>query len=322
MTSTLDPTPALAPPDARATAVHDGLAFLQAWLSDLMRHGLGAPAVRDPATFEAAARRLVDAKAPGLARQLRLAAALTAEADAFEAPLLAHLGRLALAAQAMHHEAALPAPLRADLRAFVGWTTPRADVLAGPLVADRWWVLGARALPEPGLRARRTWLLGHHTARAAFVLEFGPAHQPLPTTLFPGDAFDGQLAFYPGAAAQRALVATGTQVPADWAACPARGTLTDALTAHAALLSRAPFAEAGLALLAPVTVDLDAGRPLVRDPDGLTLPVAPRAPSPLTLAAASAGRPLALAAEWDGHALHPLAAWSADGHVALTEDAP
>ena len=97
----------------------------------------------------------------------------------------------------------------------VGFPVTQEEVLAGPVTRDRWDVLGSRDEEQDRLLARRVWLRGRRTGRAALVLSFAPAGQALDASLVTGTTIDADLVFYPGAAPLRALVAArhGTPEP-------------------------------------------------------------------------------------------------------------
>src|SRR6202008_2678187 len=105
------------------------------------------------------------------------------------------------------HERPVDGALRADVRALVGWTTPREEVLAGPRGRDRWAGLARELDEQDRLRVQRTWLWGLDGERPALLLDFAPPNMPLDPGPPVGMALEGDLAFYPGAVPLRALVA-------------------------------------------------------------------------------------------------------------------
>jgi hypothetical protein len=102
-----------------------------------------------------------------------------------------------------------------DLRAFVGYTRTREEVLAaGEALADRWLVLGQRAEDADAMRVRRTWLLGEDSGREALVVQFAAGARPFAEAFVPGTAFAGEVVFYPSAYPQRAVIRRGGKTSA------------------------------------------------------------------------------------------------------------
>lgn len=101
----------------------------------------------------------------------------------------------------------LDGPLADSVRRHVGYSVSKDTVLATPAVEDVWTVLGVVDTEEDRLLTRRAWLYGHRTQRYALLLDFAPPGVPLPGRPPVGSAASGTLHYYPGALAQRALVA-------------------------------------------------------------------------------------------------------------------
>jgi hypothetical protein len=279
-----------------------GLAELERWLADQVRQGLSGAGERDWADL---ARRLVDAQAPGVAGMVSRLSQVRA-ADDWPSRLLEEYALLRLLAVAYRRRDRLPGPLARTVLARTGFPVTREEVLAGPVVRDRWHVLGRRDEAHDRLTARRVWLRGSETGRAALVLSFAPAGQPLDDSLVTGTTVDAGLAFYPGAAPLRALVATrGGDLPDG---VPAGVPPDEAMEEVAAAIAGDPWLESWPVVLAGVVPGRSAvgGFPLHR-----------RARDPWRLIAVSGGRPVTVAAEWTPHGLRPLTTWDDDGTVVI-----
>lgn len=193
----------------RHARVNAGLAELERWLADQVRQGLAGT---DADEWDDLAKRLVDAQAPGVAnalsrlREVRMA-------DDWPSRLLAEYSLINLLAVAYRRRAELPGPLRQTVLIRAGFPVAREDVLVRPVVRDRWHVVGRRDEEHDRLTARRVWLRGHDTGRAALILSFAASGQPLDASLVTGTTIDADVAFYPGAAPLRALVATRHATP-------------------------------------------------------------------------------------------------------------
>ena len=312
---------AATPPDPAAQAkraaqrderVARGAEELRRWLADLVRRGL-ADAQRQPWRFwDEAAARMVDAQAGGLASRVRRVGAAVAAGDAWAERMLEQAALLQLLLEAHARLDELPPPLRDDVRQLVGWTVATEDVLAGDRVRDDWAVVGQVTSEDDRLRSQRTWLRGLETGRDALVLAYAPAGQVLDPGAAFGTVVDASLAFYPGVAPLRAIVAERHGRPRALERLPGYDAVDDALAARARTLALNPWLDRFPAALRDVVPVREAA---LADANGATLPLAAgfdRRP----LVALSGGHPIDVFAELDGDELTPLAA-AAEGRVVL-----
>lgn len=303
--------------ERRAERVAAGVAELDEWLADQMRRGLGAMERGGSAEFAAAAARMVDAQAPGLATGLRKAGDLAGRGRDWPGRVLEELAQLHLLVRAHGRLAELPAGLAATVRTRLGYTTDVAEVVAtGQRAADRWLVLGVIDQVDERLITRRVWLRGSASGRAALVLSFAVPGRPLDNTFAPGTIVPAVLAFYPGAQSLRAVVAQRSGTDVEEAARPAGDSVAAALTGYAAALAADPWLDRWPMLLGPVTpTTVDDGWALV-DEHGDALPLRPAA-DPWPLLAVSGGHPLTVGAEWSPAGLRPLSCWDGQRPVRL-----
>jgi SWIM zinc finger len=307
--------------ERRQQSIAAGLDGLEAWLDDLVRQGIARLGGESTAPWEAQARRLIDAQAPGLASRVRRMAWLPGAHPAWTEELLDRLGALALLVHAYRRKGELDPALERDVEQLVGHPLEQAEVVAhGDIAEDRWHVLGQVLDEDERMRMQRAWLRGERTGRTAVVLQFAAGSARFAESLAPGTAFAGALAFWPGALPRRALVhrrGPAQPIAAVHGASPIAGFLSD----HAAALARMPWLESDLAALAqvvPVARDSEDGF-RVADAAGSALPLGGR--DHRLLFAVSGGHPIDVVGEWDGYRLRPLSA-IADGrfHPLAGED--
>lgn len=310
--------------EAREAGVLAGLDELDAWLRDVLADGTGSFPAQAVARTRAIAARMVDARAGGIALELdALPSGLYARPDAErDAWLHSALGRIALLAAAYRRQAHLPAPLVADVRARVGWTLERGDVLDDPTalrVRDRWTVLGVRsgATPDQRLLRHETWLARHTPAdatqpRFALLLDFVPVAGASAPPFRPGEGLSAELAYYPSAWPLRALIAQrDPTMEDDDALAPALSAPADGLHAAgrqaASALARHPWLEAVPVVVAGVRVARLRDRFVLADttPDGAMMPLADAPDATWALAAAG---PVTAACLWIDDRLRLLAA--------------
>lgn len=301
--------------ERRADRVAAGVAELSEWLADQVRHGIAGLPASGGEPLRAAAARMVDAQAPGLASALQRAAAQVGRGRDWPDAVLTELASVHLLLAAATRQDELPAPLADTVRSQLGFTVDTAEVLAcGARVDDRWLVLGRVDQVGDHLTTRRTWLRGRGTGRAALVLSFAPPGRTLDASLLPGTDVAGSLAYYPGAVPLRAVVADrADDTPAPR---PSADSVDTALTGYAAALAGDPWCARWPMLLADVTPAETKEGWLLADARGVALPLRSTVDH-RPLLAVSAGRPLTVAGEWSAGGLRPLTCWEDDRAVVL-----
>lgn len=301
--------------EKRSANVERGTAFLDGWLRDLVRQGIASTTTAGYSFWDEPARRLIDAQAPGLARRVReLGRRVAAGAGSVEGPLV-ELGRLRLLLAAQARREALPPDWQHEVDAQIGVSADLDELRQCNGLMDTWFV-GAQTMREEDKLVTRTSYLFSASGRIAKILEFSPAARPSVASLALGRWLGGEVVYFPGVHARRAL----------WKSPPqdsAGGSLaffsrcTDVLEAQAEALAANPLADP---LPAPVqfTPILHEGRWWLRDETGDALPVAPNFALGWELAACAGGRPLDLIGLWDGFHFEPLTALTAEGLLQLS----
>jgi hypothetical protein len=303
--------------NAREAKVAAGAAELGRWLRDLVRQGLADAPSRPASYWSAAAARMVDAQAPGLARMVRELASAAASGEGWQSRLLERMALIHLLLEAYGRIESLPPPTQADIRTAIGWNQSQDELLAGTGLRDRWLVLGQRTEEEDNLRAQRTWLWGETCARPALLLSFAMFNQPLDRSLVPGTANDAELVYYPSNYPLRALVQQRHAPPASFEQLPGFPTLAAATEAYAAGLAAQPWIERFPFVVHQVVPERAGERWLLRDRAGAVVQLAPGFAHGWRLLALSGGHPLTLFGEWDGLALLPLSIWAEEGFHSL-----
>ncbi|HYZ30082.1 MAG TPA: SWIM zinc finger family protein [Thermoleophilaceae bacterium] len=312
------------PPDPQAQArraarreerVARGAEELRRWLTDLVRRGL-AEAQREPWRFwDEAAARMVDAQATGLASRVRRMSSAVASGDDWAGRLLEDAALLQLLLEAYERLDTLPAGVQADVRQLVGWTVASEEVLAGEHVRDEWAVVGQVVVEDDRLRSQRTWLRGHTSGRDALILAFAAAGQVVDPGVVFGTTIDASLAFYPGAAQLRALVAERHDAPRPLERLPGYQTAQAVLASRATALASNPWLDRfPVGLCAVVPARDDDGWALV-DEDGGALRLA-RRHDWWPLVSLSGGHRIDVFGELERDELTPLAA-AANGRTVL-----
>ena len=190
-----------------------------------MRNGLAGLETQSAAVWEEMAKRLVDANAAGLASRVRRLGEIPGSSRDWPRRLLAELGRLKLVAHAYGRLEKLDPPLQSDLRQTIGWTVGQDELQSqAERVRDDWLIYGQWIDDEDRVQAQHSWMVGRQTGRTALVLQFAPGAAPFAEQIVAGTVQSGTLAFFPGAARQRAkfLQRHRQRRAASPADCPAR----------------------------------------------------------------------------------------------------
>jgi hypothetical protein len=307
---------------ARQSNVLAGIEQLEIWMCDLVRRGLGRLPSDGPDLWDAQARRLVDAQAPGLASRVRRIGGRVGVGDDWSERVLGDLGQLALLSRAYRRLEALPEGLQHEVRRLIGFTLDKDDVLAlGESVDDEWVVASSRVTEDERLRIQRTWLVGVASARTALVLQVAAGTTPFQEVFVGGSAFGARITFWPGTRAERGLIAErrsaieGSRVP------PHGRSIAAALEDYATGVAQSPWLERTLVLLEGVAIArTPSGAWYAVDQERRALRL--RGQRHEVLWALSGGRPLLLVAEWNGFVLDPLAAYREGLGVALHDEVP
>jgi hypothetical protein len=306
--------------NARHNNVLAGIEQLEIWMCDLVRRGLGRLPSDGPDLWDAQARRLVDAQAPGLAGRVRRIGGRVGIGESWSERVLGDLGQLALLCHAYRRLDALPAALQHEVRRLVGYTLDKEDVLAlGESVEDEWVVVSSRVTEDDRLRVQRTWLVGVASARTALVLQVAAGAMPFQEVFVGGSAFGARIVFWPGARPERGLIAERRSALEGNRAPPHGRSIAAALDDYATGLAQNPWLERSLVLLEGVAITRTAeGDYYAVDRDRRALRLAGQRHEMLW--ALSGGRPLLLVAEWNGFVLLPLAAYQDGRGVALQNE--
>ena len=315
---TKDPAAAAKRAQQRRDRVAGGMTELRQWLDDQVQQGL-AGAAQSYRPFETMAARLIDAQAPAAASAVRRIGGYAGVGRQWADRMLGDLALLRLLVSAWERLDALPLPLAATIRTRIGFPVSSDDVLAGPLIRDRWQVLGRVETDDGALITRRTWLRGAECGRFALLLEFAPLGQPFTGDVVPGTELDADVCFYPAALPMRALIAEryGEARPL---VDPAGAVGSRAaLAGWAAALAAEPWRYDAPVLLGGVAPGADGW---LIDATGEALPLAPGHREPWWLLALAGGAPATVAAEWSPSGLRPLGAWAAGRYAAAADPVP
>jgi hypothetical protein len=304
------------------TAILAATRDLDGWISDQLRTGLAGLIADLPGRCRRIAARLVDGKAQALASRIDEMPARILRLKASEQPdaVVGELSKLVLLVRAWR-----ASPDDPGIAREVATAESRDAVLENPAtlrIEGEWEVLGDRiASRRDGLVSHASWLLLREggapgAPRFALLQDFYPASAGRRTSAFSsGDRFHGQIAYYPGMAPRRGVIATRRATAAPVDAAPAL-TAEDPLSVWRDQLAAVPWS-----LDAPVL--LPPGR-LARDSAGKAWWLADSDSRALPLDSEPAAHLFgmhfeAMAGIWTGAHLDLLAAWSDWGRITFDD---
>ena len=304
-----DPAAAAKRTQARAERVAAGLEELDQWLCDQVRGGIAGLERAGYAHFDTMAARMVDAQAPGIAGMLRSIPAEFASAG-WPTRVLEQLGALHLLIQAHRRLDQLPSDLAATVRARIGYSVGKSDVLALPGVVDHWFAMGMVDTAEYRLDTRRVWLYGASSGRWALIMSFAPPGGPLDDTVIAGHLLRARLHFYPGSGQFRALVGEQTSATVG-PTMPAAESFAEVRARFAQLVAADPWAVRMPAVIDAAPVP-KTGTWRLRASSGECCKIIDLPEEPWPLLARSGGEPIEVFGEWTARGFRPLSLLGAD----------
>ena len=298
----------------REEMIAGGIAAMDQWIEDQLERGLTGFDQRAVQDCETLAKRLVDAKAGGLANRVASLPTSLFKVEEQHRPIVAAraLSKAFLIGQAYTRQDALPPTLREDVRQAIGWTLTREALMGDPAtlrVSGQWRVMVTRDEVQPDrLRRIETWLESTgEDGRKAVLIDFIPVSGGASGTMFDsGEVIDAELAFYPSPIPLRAQITQhrGTLPPqSDW--CAKGSTIAQQFAIWQEALAQKPWLDAFPISASGVQVRASGGR-LFACSQGAALPIA--------ASSIDQARPLVETGEvglfglWDGHDFEPLVA--------------
>lgn len=303
----------------REEKVRNGMAELDLWLRDVIRNGLASLQAQRYDFYDQVAARMIDAQAKGVASQIRDLSAVPFTGNNWPERMLERLSKLYLLSEGYRNLDQLSPETRADVRAIVGWSYNKDDLLQLPAVHDAWLVIGRRVEQEDWLNTQRIWLWSLTRQQPALYLEFvfgqygGASFEVvLPT----GSFIDASVAYYPSNYPLRVIFKQRQALPEKPESFPAQ-TLTEAFDAYSTALARQPWLNLFPMLLRDMIPAWLDDRFVLRDLDGRVLPVSHHFNAGWNLMSISGGYPITISGEWDGDEFVPLGAWAENRQFAF-----
>ncbi len=294
--------------EAREQNVEDGMEELLRWMKDIVRNGILNIPEKDPAFFADMARRMIDAKSPGLAGMVRTLGSLNFYREGWQSQFMDQLSRIYLVIAGFRNREGLPAPLLEDVRSWTGFTQSVEELKAQPGISDTWIVLGKQTIEEDSLLTERNWLYGTQSKRYALVLQFSVRGQGLAFSISPGMHIEASLVYYPSAQPLRAIIREQQSTRAQGNYTPCSGW-QEVAEASAAIYRELPFDAERPFIVQQVKPVQQDGQWWLCDQDSHIVRIKNNFKQLYTLLSISGGQPLDMAVLGREHMYEPLGVW-------------
>ena len=240
--------------EKRILLMDQGVAELEKWLLNIIQQGLAQ--FTNPSDWENLAARMVDAKLGSIARRLRYCKTLFLTENWLDS-VTQEVGSLYLFVRAWQQKSSLTKPKKQTLLQAAGWNIRKDSILQNAAIKDNWLVLGLTTGTEDKLTFRRTWFRGETTKRLALILDFSYGNRGFEDHWVLGSVLDGELVFYPGDAAIRAIFKTYQSSRAAYDFKPGYQNFHELGEAYSTILAISPWVQTFPCLLNNVYPEFD-----------------------------------------------------------------
>ncbi|MEM6722704.1 MAG: hypothetical protein AAF598_01635 [Bacteroidota bacterium] len=279
---------------------------LERWLDDLLSKGLSQLPSLNWSYWEQAAARLVDAKAPGLAKRVKEIGKLVDVHAYWPDQVLQQTGELILLIRAYQRFEDLSPDYQEELSNQAGFPRRKKVLLEESGQTDDWMVLGQSQSVEELLYSRRTWLQGRQSGKFAVILDHHFGSPDFEDQYIVGEQFRAELVFYPGLYPMRALVKARNPIGQAGFQLRSCTDWSNFLDLRSKALAKNPFLETCPALLQAVIPIWKDRKLWLKDPKSDVIHPVLDPQSTWRLMAISSGHPIVLFGEWNREGFVPL----------------
>ncbi len=292
--------------DARLQLMTTGVEDLELWLNDLIRQGLASTEGQAYAYWQNIAARMVDSKLGGLGKRIRKFPLLYSSGTEWPERMLSEIAELYMIVKGFERLEDLPSKLGKELLTIAGINIKKEELQSLRGIHDDWLVMGVIEGLDENLNYRHTWIYGTNSERIALILEYSFGDSGYPVTWRVGQAFNGEVVYYPSAYELRALVKAQKGAVALFEEPRGNATIDQFFEKYAQALSRNPWVYDFPCYLEEVIPVMDKERLFVVDREKKYIEALPKEGIAWKLVALSGGQPINIFGEWSGEYLIPL----------------
>lgn len=190
----------------RISDVNNGLDDLEIWIQDFIRRGFESIKGESYSFFNQMASRMVDYKAPGIAKKIKELSYLSSSGKHNDL-LLSKISKLYLLIKSFRNIENLPVLIQEDIKTQIGFTKNQDELQKLQSVKDTWFILGCLLEEEDNLKTKKIFLFGLENKKFAIILDFAISTKPfIHDDLIAGKSFKGDVIFYPSNLELRAII--------------------------------------------------------------------------------------------------------------------
>jgi hypothetical protein len=291
--------------EKRLELMKGGVYELEKWLIDLTQQGLSILTAQDDTFWSHFASKMVDAKLGGIARRIRGISSLLQEED-WHVHILEVFAQLFLFVQSFKQLDTLPEDMQEDILTMAGMSRKQDVLFSRTGIKDHWLIVGIAESEEENLRSRKTYLIGEHTGRVAYLLDFAWGRQAYDYHWKIGYTIDGEAIFYPGSYPLRIVIKSPRVSKRSFKLSVAYNSLAHFADGFAKAIAANPWISSFPCVLTNMNVHVHDEKLWLVDADhkGILLP---DSTASWSLMAVSKGKPLTIFGEWDAIYFYPIA---------------
>lgn len=201
----------------RSAGVQVGIDEIGLVLEDTMRQGLIQLANMDASFFDNLNKRMIDAKATGLANYVKRIEALKYRSadQQVQSQTLRLIAELFFIIETYKNINNIEPIWQETIKNIIGWSqSPKElqDNRSVEPIDDEWLVAGQEVITNDEITIHKTWLLGLKTNSSALLLNFITKFSILEQPLIAGSVIQGSIKYFPSVWPQRAVIAQQTKV--------------------------------------------------------------------------------------------------------------
>ncbi|MFY7963386.1 MAG: SWIM zinc finger family protein [Chitinophagaceae bacterium] len=301
---------------AREQLIEDGIEDILLWMKDVLRNGIINIPEKGTADFDAIAKRMIDAKAPGLAAMIKALININYYQEGWQHLFINQISRIYLVISGFKNKATINPVLFEDIKTAIGFTQSQEELKTQSGIKDHWLVIGKKTNEEDNITTERNWLYGINTQTYALVLQFSVRGQGITFSLTPGMMVDAELVFYPSVKPLRAIIKNYSQMQQNIAVKGFAGwqhiveTQTE-ISADLPFFTERPYI---VQQLMPVNFD---GKWCLKDATDFLMQMPDSFLNHYKLLAISGGKPLDMAVKGRENIFEPIGVWAGDQYISL-----
>ncbi|MFY7964585.1 MAG: SWIM zinc finger family protein [Chitinophagaceae bacterium] len=191
---------------AREQLIDEGIEDLLLWMKDIVRNGILSIPENGTLIFDELAKRMVDAKAAGLANMLKGLSNINYYKEGWQHVFMQQLCNIYIIISGYKQKNKLNEAILEDVKKSIGFTQNQESLKQLSGIEDNWFVLGKQLTEEDSVTIEHNWLYGIVSKKYALVLQFSVRGQGINFSLTPGKVINSELVFFPSVSPLRAII--------------------------------------------------------------------------------------------------------------------